>query len=65
MDSADANDTGAIEITDAIIIFGWLFTGGNAPAPPGPTSPGYLSSDCGEDLSEDTIGCARSALICQ
>ena len=65
MDSADANDTGAIEITDAIIIFGWLFTGGNAPAPPGPTSPGYLSSDCGEDLSEDAIGCERSALVCQ
>ena len=65
MDSADANDTGAIEITDAIIIFGWLFTGGNAPAPPGPTSPGYLSSDCGEDLSEDGIGCERSALVCQ
>ena len=65
MDSADANDTGAIEITDAIIIFGWLFTGGNAPAPPGPTSPGYLSSDCGEDLSEDGIGCERSAVVCQ
>lgn len=65
MDAADTNDTGAIEITDAIIVFAWLFTGGDAPAPPGPTSPGYPAGDCGEDLSEDALGCEQSALTCQ
>ena len=65
MDAADTNDTGAIEITDAIIVFSWLFSGGNAPAPPSPTSPGYLSTDCGEDATEDGLGCESGAITCE
>ncbi len=65
MDAADTNDTGAIEITDAIIVFSWLFSGGNAPAPPSPTSPGYLSTDCDEDATEDGLGCESGAITCE
>ena len=65
MDAADTNDTGAIEITDAIIVFSWLFSGGAAPASPSPTSPGYLVTDCGADLSEDGLGCESSAVTCE
>ena len=65
MDSADSNDTGAIEITDAIIVFSWLFSGGNAPAAPSPASPGYLSTDCGEDITEDGLGCESGAITCE
>ena len=65
MDSADANDTGNIEITDAIILFSWLFTGGVVPQPPSPTSPGYPGSDCGEDTTEDAMGCVRSSPVCE
>ncbi len=65
MDSADANDTGNVEITDAIILFSWLFTGGVAPQPPSPTSPGYPGSDCGEDRTDDALGCARRSPVCE
>ena len=64
MDSADANDTGNIEITDAIIIFSWLFTGGAPPAPPTPSSPGYPAEDCGVDETEDGLGCEMPTRVC-
>jgi hypothetical protein len=64
MDAADANDTGAVEITDAIIIFSWLFTGGAAPAAPSPLSPGYTAAECGPDATEDGIGCDALAPTC-
>jgi hypothetical protein len=65
MDAADANDTGNIEITDAIIIFSWLFTGGTAPAPPSPSSPGYPAGDCGNDRTDDGLGCEQQAATCE
>ena len=65
MDAADTNDTGAIEITDAIIVFSWLFSGGDAPASPSPTSPGYLTTDCGEDATDDGLGCESPAATCE
>jgi PKD repeat protein len=65
MDAADTNDTGAIEITDAIIVFSWLFSGGAAPVSPSPTSPGYLVTDCGADLSEDGLDCESPAATCE
>ena len=64
MDAADTNDTGAVEITDAIIIFSWLFTGGVAPAVPSPQSPGYLPADCGPDATKDGLGCETPAPTC-
>jgi hypothetical protein len=36
-ESADANNDGAIDITDGIYALSWLFTGGPEPAAPGPT----------------------------
>ena len=45
-DAADADDNGSEEITDAILILSYLFTGGRAPAAPGPER-------CGEDPSAD------------
>ena len=63
-DSADTNDSGNIEITDAIIIFSWLFTGGAAPEEPSPLSPGYTKAECGEDLTEDGIGCENPSPVC-
>ena len=65
MDAADTNDTGAIEITDAIIIFGWLFTGGVPPAAPTPLSPGYSEEECGVDPTEDALGCERVSPTCE
>ena len=38
---------------------------GAAPASPSPTSPGYLVTDCGADLSEDGLGCESSAVTCE
>ena len=65
MDAADANDTGAIEIADAILVFNWLFQSGATPVPPSPTSPSYLATDCGEDLGDDALDCENPALTCQ
>ena len=64
LDSADTNDTGTVEITDAIIIFSWLFSGGAPPAEPSPLSPGYSREECAADPTEDGIGCARPSATC-
>ena len=66
-DAADTNDSGTLEITDAIIIFGWLFGGnGPDPAPPTPTSPGYLVSDCDPDPEPaDGLDCLQLSPTCQ
>ena len=64
-DAADTNDSGVVEITDAIIIFSWLFTGGAAPVDPSPLSPGYEREECGEDLTGDGIGCNQVSPVCQ
>ena len=55
---------GCVEITDAIIIFSWLFTGGAAPAPPSPASPGYRAEECDSDATDDAIGCEGQAVTC-
>ncbi|MGQ9588822.1 MAG: PQQ-dependent sugar dehydrogenase [Planctomycetota bacterium] len=49
-DAADADDTGAIDISDAIFTFLYLFLGGPPPPAPGPF-------DCGDDPTEDALGC--------
>ena len=53
LDTGDANDDGEINITDAIFLLTYLFVGNQElPAPAG---------SCGEDLTEDPLGCAVSA----
>ncbi|MDE0740074.1 MAG: hypothetical protein OSB83_12785 [Planctomycetota bacterium] len=57
-------DTDTIEITDAIIIFSWLFSGGAAPAEPSPLRTGYSADEGGGDLSKDGIGCDQPSPVC-
>ena len=59
------NDTGNVEITDAIIIFSWLFTGGAPPAAPSPVSPGYSAEECRGDPTDDALGCVSPSPVCQ
>jgi hypothetical protein len=55
-DAADANDDGRINVTDAIVTLAHLFTGGLPPAAPFP--------GCGQDVTEDVLGCPESPAIC-
>jgi hypothetical protein len=51
LDAADANDDGALNVADPIWILLFLFSGGPPPPPP--------HGACGEDLTEDALGCDR------
>jgi pimeloyl-ACP methyl ester carboxylesterase len=54
-DAADSNDDGRIDIADASFSLNYLFSGGPAPAPPGPER-------CGADPSADELAeCAADA----
>ncbi|MCZ6539724.1 MAG: hypothetical protein O6922_07865 [Chloroflexi bacterium] len=56
---------GGLIITDAVFIFTWLFSGGDAPPPPTPSAATYLSADCGPDpLGEEGLGCLTPAAKC-
>ena len=57
-DGADSNDDGAINISDAIATLNYLFLGGPAPPEPGPRT-------CGEDPTDDPMGCERLPEDCQ
>jgi hypothetical protein len=48
--SADADDTGSLELTDAVYVLNFLFLGGPEPARPFP--------GCGSDPTEDPLSCA-------
>ncbi|MEM7235360.1 MAG: hypothetical protein AAF517_24515, partial [Planctomycetota bacterium] len=52
-DAGDANDDGSNDVSDAILVFGFLFQG--AAEPP---APGVLS--CGVDPTGDALACDRS-----
>lgn len=51
-DAADTNDSGVIEVSDAILLLTYLFQDETAPPPPGPgicgvdPTPSVLSMDC-------------------
>ncbi len=49
LDACDVDDSNTINIADAISLFGYLFDGGIAPAPPFPA--------CGPDPSPDALTC--------
>jgi hypothetical protein len=68
MDSGDSDDSGGrLNLTDAIVIFNWLFTGGPVPRMPSPNATTYAAAACGVDPSGDADGldCAAPAGICQ
>ncbi len=50
LDAADADDSGELNLSDAVWIFRYLFLGGDAPPDPGPAT-------CGEDPTDDDLGC--------
>ena len=52
-DSCDANDSGFLNIADPVWLLSALFTGGPPPLPP--------VSECGFDLTPDSIGCSQYA----
>ncbi|MCZ6795379.1 MAG: hypothetical protein O7J95_17375 [Planctomycetota bacterium] len=66
MDAADTDDDGGARptLTDAVIVFAWLFSGGNPPREPTPGGPTYAAEDCGPDRTADAMDCARMAGIC-
>jgi len=51
LDAADVDDSGRVELTDAVALFGFLFLGRDPPPPPFP--------GCGVDPTDDRLGCAR------
>ena len=53
-DAADANDDGAINLSDAVSGLGYLFLGNAPPPAPFPA--------CGEDPTDDALGCASYPL---
>jgi uncharacterized repeat protein (TIGR03806 family) len=53
LDAADADDSGALDLADAIFVLRFLFQGG---APPPSPHPG-----CGPDPTEDALGCEEFA----
>ncbi|MCZ6793127.1 MAG: LamG domain-containing protein, partial [Planctomycetota bacterium] len=66
LDAADSDDDGGERptLTDAVIVFAWLFSGGAAPREPSPQMPSYAVDDCGSDATEDMMGCAVVADVC-
>jgi ELWxxDGT repeat protein len=52
LDAADTDDTGHLDLTDAVYLLVYLFCGGPAPPPP--------FSNCGVDATADGLGCASS-----
>ncbi|MCZ6793400.1 MAG: hypothetical protein O7J95_07285, partial [Planctomycetota bacterium] len=67
LDAADTDDDGGERpsLTDAVIIFAWLFSGGDAPREPSPSMPTYPAEDCGLDTTDDGMDCAMRAATCQ
>jgi hypothetical protein len=55
LDAADTDDSGAINLTDPIRIFQWLFLGGVAPVDPEPSGGQYMAEDCGIDPTDDDV----------
>jgi hypothetical protein len=47
--SADANDSGVVDLTDPLYLLNFLFAGGDEPPAP--------FSECGHDSSPDDLSC--------
>ena len=53
-DAADADDSGLLQLTDAVRILNVLFLGTGVILPPGPPA-----DPCGADPTDDALGCAE------
>jgi hypothetical protein len=53
LDSADSDDSGELDLTDAIYLLDYLFLGGSPPRAP--------FSECGRDGPGDLLGCESFA----
>jgi hypothetical protein len=67
LDAADIDDSGALELTDAVYLASWLFMGGPRPPAPSPSAASWLPRDCGPDVppgsfDNDGMKCASFAL---
>ena len=51
LDTADTNDTGALDLTEGIVILNDFFRPGTGSSAPGPFA-------CGPDPTPDQLGCA-------
>ncbi len=51
LDALDGNDDGGIDISDAVFLLGYLFSGGPSPAAPFPNP--------GQDPTLDSLDCNR------
>lgn len=63
-DAADANDDGYLTPEDAYAIVKYLWGNVTLPAP-SPSSLNYITSDCGEDLTGDNLGCGTESVVCE
>ena len=63
-DAADADDDGWLSNLDSLKILVYVFSV-NVPLPaPSVSSYNYIASDCGEDLTEDDLGCDVESAVC-
>ncbi len=63
-DAADANDDGYLTPEDAIAIIRYLWANVML-SPPSSISINYIASDCGEDLTGDSLGCDIESVVCE
>ncbi|MFP6737516.1 MAG: hypothetical protein VCD34_02125, partial [Planctomycetota bacterium] len=64
-DAADADDDGWLSHQDGLKILVYVFSA-NVPLPaPSASSYNYIASDCGEDLTGDSLGCDIESAVCQ
>ena len=50
MEASDADNNGALQLTDAVYVLLYLFSGGDAPPAPG-------AAECGADTGDVDLGC--------
>ena len=63
-DAADADDDGYLTKHDARAIILYLWANVMLP-PPSSFSINYITSDCGEDLTGDGLGCDTESVVCE
>jgi len=65
LDAADADDDGRLSHLDAMKIYLYVFASWQPLPAPSASSYNYIASDCGEDLTGDSLGCDIESAVCQ